>query len=348
MKRAIFLVCLIFPFLVFSQEAMRKRLPEKPAATVSTPSDIDHSTQSREADWDYKNVDEAFLKGAVPEENNKVVFRYSIPTFFQSEKAVFENLRLWRDRLTASTKIQQTYIDSAKYEVALLVDDHLKFKPSLYYVEETDVSFNLLLKVHPDRCELIVRDIKYNYVEAQKKIEARAEGMIADKVALAKDGQLSRYYDKFRVHTLDLVWNVRERIEDRVAGERIENAKGFKQVAQVPGRFSSLLSSDLTLLTFTGEKIEDVRLKEGDADLNTEGTDIYLTKKTALKSGDIFTLSFYTEAYREMLDKLKLSKIRTSSAGLSHPEAWLIVECQMTDDGMDGWAEGKIISIWIK
>lgn len=326
---------------------MRKRLPEKPAA-VSDGVDANSRIQSHKSEWDYKNVDALYLKGAVPEENEKVVFRYSIPTFFQSQKAVFDNLQSWRARLTGTTKVQRLYVDSTKYEIALFVEDHLAFKSSMAYVEESDISFNLLMKVYPDRCEVILRDIKYNYAEAQKQIEAKAESMITDKVALSKDGQLSRYFDKFRVHTLGLVWNIQEKVEDRVAGERIENAKGFKLVSQVPGRISSLLSSDLTLLTFTDEKIENVRLKEGDADLSADGSEIYLTKKTTLKSGDIFTLSFYTEAYRDMLDKLSLSPIRTSTKGLSYTDAWLIVECQMTDEKMDGQIAGKIQSIWIK
>ena len=336
----IFLACLILPSLVFSQVATKKRLPEKPAAVSNT----DEKAKTLETELDYKTVDEAYLEGAVPEEDKRVVFRYSIPTFHKSQKAIFDNLQSWRARLTGATKVQRLYVDSTKYEIALFVEDHLQFKSSLYYVEETDVSFNLLLKVHPDRCEVIVRDVKYNYVEAQKKIEAKAENMITDKIALTKDGQLSRYYDKFRVHTLDLVWNAQARIEDRVAGEKIEKAKEFKLVSQVPGRIGSLLASDLTLLTFANQKIENIRLKEGDVDLNADGTDVYLTKKTTLKSGDIFTLSFYTEAYREMLDKLELSPIRTSSLGFSYREAWMIIECQMAH-GEEG---AEILSVWIK
>lgn len=331
MKRAIFLACLIFPLLSFTQNS-------------KTWSDSDTSKK----EIDYKNVDESYLKGAVPEENGRVVFRYSIPTFFQSQKAVFDNLQSWRARLTESTKVQRIYADSTKYEIALFVEDHLRFKPSMAYVDESDISFNFLMKVHPDRCEVIIRDVKYNYVEAQKKIEAKAESMISDGAALSKDGQLSRYFDKFRVHTLDFVWSVQEKIEDRVAGEKIENTDLFKQVSQVPGRFNVLLASDLTLLTFVGEKIENIRLKDGDADLNANGSEIYLTQKTPLKSGDIFTLSFYTEAYRDTLDKLKLSSIRTTSNGLSYTDAWLIVECQMTDEIENGRIGGKILSVWIK
>lgn len=305
-------------------------------------------SMSKYLDEGYKNVDKVYLKGAVPEEDGRVVFKDSIPLYFQSQTEVFEALLKWQTKFGSNSHIKRIYADSTRHEIAFLYEDELRFKSSVAYVAKSDVSFNILLKLHANYCDVTIQNIKYSYAEALKDVTSRAEDLITDKIALDKNGQLERYYDKFRVHTLDLVWAVQNGLDDYIGVDRLEKLPAFTKRNRIPGSFTALLSSDLSLLSCVGEKVSNYRIKDGSISADTGEPLIYLSQKTLLKPGEVFTLSFYNETYRAELDSLDLSLIRTPAGGFSYSESWLIVECRMAESGTADRVVGEILSIWSK
>lgn len=156
--------------------------------------------------------DAKYLAGAVPEVNGKVVFEREIKT--DPSVSIDKLLQLtedWaREEFEAEDKkyegANQRILLTSKEDHYLVVqgDEKLVFKSQLLMIDQTIITYHLIVRVVLGKCTLTMRNIKYEYQDYDEPMPA--EEMIIDKIALHKSGEkLNRHYDKFRRFTIDRV-----------------------------------------------------------------------------------------------------------------------------------------------
>lgn len=156
-----------------------------------------------------KRQDAKYLVGAVPLVNNKVVFNEKIALNTKvSEDKLYEYLVEWaKMKYAPSSESTQRilFTDSIKKEVALFGDQPLTFKSQFLVLDQAQFEYNLIVSVEKNGYDLVYKGLKYEYGDFENKKEP-AENLITDKIALNKKGdKLNRYYDKFRIFTIDTI-----------------------------------------------------------------------------------------------------------------------------------------------
>lgn len=365
-----------------------------------------------------------YLAGAVPEVDGKVVFSKTIKVKNNVSKAnLFELMNKWADEEYNNKKGEKDLnnrvllSNAEEGDIACGGEQYLVFKKNAFILDRTKMSYQLILAVTEGQCDVTVRNIRYDY--SDNKGVVPAEEVIADNIALSKNGdKLNRYFDKFRIHTIDsinaimkdidvylngtvksgAVASVSATIESPVenpamvsfAGPLSTDMPGFRKVAadKIPGNYIKLLS-DWTLITSgTSDQVNVMTASWG-------GLGTFWEKPVAfcflnptrysvqmMDKGEYYTISFYTEAYKEALkycgsvsgrttDKVKgsgLTPIKTPSGATAFSEAWMILECKKivsqqlssesivdknlptdwTKDGFHKMYIGEILNVWIK
>lgn len=365
-----------------------------------------------------------YLAGAVPEVDGKVVFSKTIKVKNNVSKAnLFELMNKWADEEYNNKKGEKDLnnrvllSNAEEGDIACGGEQYLVFKKNAFILDRTKMSYQLILAVTEGQCDVTVRNIRYDY--SDNKGVVAAEEVIADNIALSKNGdKLNRYFDKFRIHTIDsinaimkdidvylngtvkngAVASVSATIESPVenpamvsfAGPLSTDMPGFRKVAadKIPGNYIKLLS-DWTLITSgTSDQVNVMTASWG-------GLGTFWEKPVAfcflnptrysvqmMDKGEYYTISFYTEAYKEALkycgsvsgrttDKVKgsgLTPIKTPSGATAFSEAWMILECKKivsqqlssesivdknlptdwTKDGFHKMYIGEILNVWIK
>lgn len=365
-----------------------------------------------------------YLAGAVPEVDGKVVFSKTIKVKNNVSKAnLFELMNKWADEEYNNKKSEKDLnnrvllSNAEEGDIACGGEQYLVFKKNAFILDRTKMSYQLILAVTEGQCDVTVRNIRYDY--SDNKGVVPAEEVIADNIALSKGGdKLNRYFDKFRIHTIDSInaimkdidvylngtvksgaaASVSATIESPVenpamvsfAGPLSTDMPGFRKVAadKIPGNYIKLLS-DWTLITSgTPDQVNVMTASWG-------GLGTFWEKPVAfcflnptrysvqmMDKGEYYTISFYTEAYKEALkycgsvsgrttDKVKgsgLTPIKTPSGATAFSEAWMILECKKivsqqlssesivdknlptdwTKDGFHKMYIGEILNVWIK
>lgn len=384
-------------------------------------------------------VDSKYLKGAVPEIEGKVVFSEAIVADGSiSNEKIFELMNTWAQNNYASTTNSKQRIllsNATDRTIACKGEKDIIFKQSALSLDKTTMSYQLILQIESGKCLATIKNIKYDYYDkgSSKKLYA-AEEMISDNAALNGE-KLNRYYDKFRIHSIDSINSIFNSIDVYLNGVKrrggavetqmqqaasiaqtaiaaavpltpltpstpietqyIETGAklaGFRQVApdKIPGNIIKLLN-DATLITSgSGEDINVMAASWGGLGVFWEkpvafcflGAQRYSI--TTMDKGDTYTISFYTEAYKDAIqycgsatgrneNKVKgsgLTPIKTPSGATAFAEAWMIFECKKmitqplsqdaitdkTSDAAKKWNGkelhkmyiGEILNVWVK
>lgn len=175
-----------------------------------------------------------------------------------------------------------------------------------------------------------------------------------------------------------------------VASGTVSTMPGFKSVTadKIPGNYIKLLSNWTLISSGKGDKQNVMTASWGGIGTLWEKPVAFCFLNptrysiTTMDSGDTYTISFYTEAYKDAMqycgstsgrntDKIKgsgLTPIQTPSGALAFSEAWMILECRkvlaqpisvdaVTDksvtekwnkDGFHKMYVGEILNVWIK
>ncbi|MBB4037809.1 flavin reductase (DIM6/NTAB) family NADH-FMN oxidoreductase RutF [Dysgonomonas hofstadii] len=153
-----------------------------------------------------------YLQGAVPEVDGKVIFTKSITVNNTiSEKDLFDAMNKWaEDNYNTSDQELTNRVLLSDWEdrdIACWGEEYLTFRRSLLILDRAKMSYQLIISIAPNKCDLTVRNIRYEY--SDYKTPVSAEELISDRIALNKKGdKLNRYYDKFRTHTIDSINNI--------------------------------------------------------------------------------------------------------------------------------------------
>lgn len=306
-----------------------------------------------------QDVDKKYLAGAVPEVDGKIIFKKSIMTNRQlSDAELFQVMDKWAsENMDNKNGLNGRVLlsDSKKNVIACSFEKYLVFKDVGLILDRAKMISQLIMEIKDGRCDITVRNIKYDYSEDEKPFPA--EEMITDALAINKEGnKLNRYYGKFRTNTIDQIDNLANSIDTYLNGasqkgvaitqqpvtvqqpvvgaEKVSesvlmqpatvvNMPGFKNVLvdKIP---SGILNKQALIMTGTIQQPVIISGLWG-------GTTTLLDKlmalstthqsKEAISNGQTYTISFYTEIYSDAVANFESAggnvKDKISRAGLT-------------------------------
>lgn len=339
-------------------------------------------------------VDTKYLTGAVPEIDGKVQFTRTINTGDKyTEDKLFEAVNQWaennydkNDKKDQTSTNRLLLSNPAEKNIACAGQKNLVFKKNTFVLDQAILSYQLILGIENTNCIATVRYMKYTYPDF--KSPEPAEKLITDKVALDDDkDKLNRYYDKFRIYTIDSVNSIFDSLEKYINGVTIApaavvsttpaiptpaiiegNMPGYKKVDsnKIP---ASMSNKEVLLLTGTVQNPGMLFAKwNGTSTLMDKVQAIVdVDTKDKMDNSDTYTILFFTEIYDNELNSLReaggnaAGKIKTSgftpvATPLGIPalsEAWMIIECKKSGEIPSATANnktclGEILNVWIK
>lgn len=368
----------------------------------------------------FAQVDEKYLSGAVPEEEGKVVFKETFRVDGASRAEVYRKAISWAEKHFTDEERKLMYTDAEKAVFSCRGNEELVFKASALSLDKTVMRYQLNLFCEDGSCKVEIKSISYIYnVSYKNEPEVyKAEDWITDKEAVNKK-KLYRNNGKFRIKTIDFIEDTFSSLNLALGAKAEGNTaqRESRTVVSAPVYVSSAdIASSTHPLVKSHKKIDADRIPlnvikqlSNDWMLITAGDDTKFNMMTAswgglgvlwekpvafcfinpsrytfqlMDSGEYYTLSFYTEAYREALqycgrvsgkdtDKVKgsqLTPISMPSGSKAFEEAWLILECkkvlgqQLSPDAIidskvkEEWGSkqlhkmfgGEIIGVWVK
>lgn len=312
---------------------------------------------------DRKKTDPKYLAGAVPEVDERVVFSKTIePKSSLSDSDLYALMVKWAeanyvDNEEEGTKNRVLLIEEENKNIICYGEKIFTFRKNAIVWDRTKMIYQLTMTVNNGKCDVSVRNIKYEYSQDRGGV---AEEFITDKIALnKKKDKLNRYFDKFRVSTIDYLDEVYASMDVYVSG-RIETAPAAATGAVTTNKTVSLSATDLTgYKRITADKIPEKLLNSwtvisaggsqprlitalwgGVGSFGDKGVAFSILNTNNhsvdfLDNGDTYTISFYTDIYSDEVKKAGtntgksgLTPIKTPSGSIAFSEAWMIIECK--------------------
>jgi hypothetical protein len=178
----------------------------------------------------YAQTDSIDLKKSVPvpEKDGKVVFSKVIETNKSiSQEKLFKLLEKWAKNNYKGTdgkmRNMVALVDSVNGNIACLGDKLFVFEDAFWKKDETNMIYQLVLKVSDNQCEVVVEKIKFRLFTGDKSrpiVYLTAEEMISDEQAFNDDGEFKYNVGKFRVHTINFVNDLFDRVDVYLNGRK--------------------------------------------------------------------------------------------------------------------------------
>lgn len=145
-----------------------------------------------------------YLKGAVPLEDGRVVFRASFDVIGANRDSLMTLTRNWMDNRNdeSDNRISRVLIfDEEKGLVVGGCEEKLVFRSALLLLDQADMKYQLVATCSPESVDMAIIRIRYEYEDDQR---FTAEEMITDEVSLSKDqNKILRSHEKWRIKTID-------------------------------------------------------------------------------------------------------------------------------------------------
>ncbi len=145
--------------------------------------------------------------GAVPVENNRVVFREKIEAPGLDAAQIMQRARAWYDNryvepTIISAKIQKD--EALTFETK--VEEYIVFTKKLFVLNRARIYYFLTLNCYDGGCEFIMSRISYWHDDEHPDggVRYTAEEIITDEKALDSDKNLKKEPERFRTKTIDL------------------------------------------------------------------------------------------------------------------------------------------------
>ena len=154
------------------------------------------------------NPDQKYLAGAVPVENDKVVFSTTINAPGKSAAEIYDILLAQMTKMVKEkNQFEQSRIGVAekdKVSICGYYQEWLVFKDKALVLDRTRLMYNLMVNCQDGKAEVKMTRIYYLYDEERQPTTYKAEEWITDEYGLKKNGKkLSRISGKFRRKTID-------------------------------------------------------------------------------------------------------------------------------------------------
>lgn len=322
----------------------------------------------------------AYLVGAVPEVDGKVVFskEFSIPGMSQDQ--IFDRMKKWMDGRLKGNKNQSrvVYADKEKGILAGVGEEWIVFKSTALALDRTLVNYQITVTCKPEHCLMEVEKIRYTYREKEKYT---AEEWITDKYALNKtQTKLIRGLAKWRKKTVDFSNGLFESAA-RALGAAEAKAETPEKPVKTPTT-GPVVIQQATPVTVTTPSATPVKPQSGEFPGYKEtapdqipanvvqmgagklvivlGKDAFnMTMMTANAGGSlgkvsgkpvVFTILSPDQPF-EQIDKAETYSVRFYPTGQTEPS--VILECKKvqapaTLEGQPRTYIGEIIKAWIK
>ena len=153
-----------------------------------------------------------YLAGAVPVVDGRVLFEREIKVDSSvSADKLLQLAEQWakeeferEDKKYEGSSQRVLMVSKDDHYLVVQGDEKLVFKSQILMIDQTTITYQLIVRVEQGKCTLTMRNIRYEYQDYDELVPA--EQMITDEYALSKDGsKLNRYFDKFRTFTVDRV-----------------------------------------------------------------------------------------------------------------------------------------------
>ncbi|WP_321424767.1 DUF4468 domain-containing protein [uncultured Bacteroides sp.] len=314
------------------------------------------------------------------------------------------------------------YSDKEKAILAGYGEEYIIFKSNSLSLDRALIKYQIVATCLPGKCIVDIEKIYYDYekdkkIPAEQQITDK-EALNKDKTKLIRGYAKFRiktidFVDALFFHlqkaigaapittqvteTAPLVASkpdvssIPSISQTREATSSTSEMAGYKQIApdKIPGNIIKMLSEDWMLITAGNkDKFNMMTASWGGIGFLYQKPVTFCfinpTRYTyqLMENNDTYTLSFYTEAYRDALkycgsksgkdvDKVKgsgLTPITTPTGSKAFSQAWLVIECRkmvaqflqsesITDKSLkDNWAGkqmhkmfiGEIINVWVK
>jgi hypothetical protein len=157
----------------------------------------------------HAQTDEKYLAGAVPTEDDKVVFRTDLQVSQLDKSELYRTALVWAgQRFVSDAKFNArvVYADTLDGKIAVYGDEYMVFSQGALSLDRTRVNYQFQMNVADGHCEAILSRIRYTYHDMEKNPDKyQAEEWITDEVALNKSKtKLVPICGKFRRKTVDL------------------------------------------------------------------------------------------------------------------------------------------------
>ena len=192
MKKLAILILALMPLYAWAQDNTWER-PEEEETTEEVKVKV--------------NPDAKYLKGAVPEENGKVVFSTTINAPGKSADQVFDIVKAYLEKMTGEKNQVSARIvidDKEKHELGATFNEWLVFKSTAIMLDQTRMLYVLKARCYDGKADIQMANIRYVYDENRNPQNYTAENWITDKEALNKKGtRVLPVSGKFRRKTID-------------------------------------------------------------------------------------------------------------------------------------------------
>lgn len=174
----------------------------------------------------------AYMQGAVPEVDGKVVFTQTFSAPGKSKADLCKALNSWASlRFMANSEFGQwnepTYYKNLEYASVVLSDPNAAritcagneeqvFSNKLLAKDYTVLNYSLNLDIQDGKVTATMTNIVYTYLLTDAMERIQAEEWITDKEAITKKGKLMRVSGKFRVKTIDVKDQLFKDIEEAI------------------------------------------------------------------------------------------------------------------------------------
>ena len=202
-KIVCFVLLISIPVIGFAQNTWEKKEKKENQIEVAKP-----------------NPDAKYLKGAVPLENGKVVFRKTIEapgkTAFQIYNIIGQFLQ---DETKEDNQLNSHLVkaDTTDYELGASYEEWLVFRSNAITLDRTRFYYILKAQCFNGKAEVEMSHIKYLYEEERDPQRMKAEEWITDEEAVnKKNTKLQPISGKFRRKTIDRKDYLFNQIEERL------------------------------------------------------------------------------------------------------------------------------------
>lgn len=153
------------------------------------------------------NPDEKYLKGAVPTEDGKVVFRKVINAPGKTAFQIYNIIgQFMQDETKEENQINSHFVkaDTTDYQLGASYEEWLVFRSNAITLDRTRLYYVLRAFCQNGKAEIEMSHIKYLYEEERNPQRYKAEEIITDEEAVnKKNTKLLPITGKFRRKTVD-------------------------------------------------------------------------------------------------------------------------------------------------
>lgn len=312
-------------------------------------------------------------------------------------------------------------INPEKGNIACLGEKVLVFKRSALSLDQAIMTYQLILNVEQDKCVATVRSIKYDYASDKNlssaeemitdKVALKSDGKMHrsyDKFRIFTIDSISSIFNSIDVYLNGLrtkgaaqqnsvvgqsdqpIPMLKNEIQNIAPIASSAKMDGYKNISadKIPGNIIKLLNDWILITSGTDDKINVMTASWGGLGVLWEKPVSFCfinpTRYSinTMDEGDTYTISFYTEAYKDAMlycgtksgrdtDKIKgsgLTPIKTPSGATVFSEAWMILECKkiiaqpiqsesvIVKPSNNDWSKngyhkmyiGEILNVWVK